>query len=64
MEKELKIELLITPLFIILAILSIKYIGFWDIESTIFTIICIIEIPLVYLGLRTGRKLFYKVIRG
>ena len=63
-EHEFRIELFVTVLFIVLAILTIKEIGFTGIKESIFTIIVILEIPVAYLGSKWVRKFFYSLIRG
>lgn len=63
-EHEFRIELLITPLFITLGILSIIYIGFSGIKETIFTIVVLLEIPVAYIGFKWVRKFFYSLLRG
>lgn len=63
-EHEFRIELLITPLFITLGILSIIYIGFSGLKETIFTIVALLEIPVAYIGFKWVRKLFYSLLRG
>lgn len=63
-NHEFRIELLITPLYVVLAILSIKYIGFFDIQSSIFTIITIIFVPISYYGFRFARKFLYQILKG
>ena len=61
---ELKIELLVTPLYVLLSILAIRYVGFFDIQSIIFTSMTIIFIPVAYFGFRFARKFLYKALRG
>ena len=63
-EHEIRFELLITPLYIVLALLTIQYIGFFDIQSTIFTIITISFVPVAYFGFRFARKFLYQILRG
>ncbi len=63
-EHEFKIEIFVAALFVTLAILTIKEIGFTGIKESIFTIIVILEIPVSYLGSKWVRKLFYSLIRG
>ena len=64
MEHQFRIELFITALFITLAILCIKEIGFTGIKESIFTSVVILEVPVVYLGSKWVRKLFYSLLRG
>ena len=63
-EHEFRIELFVTALFVTLAILSIKEIGFTGLKETIFNIIIILEIPVAYLGSKWCRKFFYSLLRG
>lgn len=63
-EHEFRIELFVTALFVTLAILSIKEIGFTGVKETIFNIIIILEIPVAYLGSKWVRKFFYSLLRG
>ena len=58
---NIKFELLVTPLFIVVAILSIKYIGFFGVKDTIFTILTILEVPVCYYGVKLARKLLKEV---
>ena len=61
---RIKFELLVTPLFITLLVMSIKYVGFLTIRDIIFNVVLIISIPLVYIGIRKSRKLIYYVWYG
>lgn len=63
-EHEFRIELFVTALFVTLAILSIKEIGFIGVKETIFNIIIILEIPVAYFGSKWCRKFFYSMLRG
>lgn len=63
-QHQFRIELLITPLFITLGYLAIKYIGFSGIKESIFTLIVLLEIPCAYIGFKWVRKLFYSLISG
>ena len=63
-DHEFRIELLVTPLYILLAILSIKYVGFFDIYGALFCIMTIIFIPIAYFGFRFARKFLYQILRG
>lgn len=63
-EHEFRIEIFVTVLFLTLAILTIKEIGFTGVKESIFTIIVILEVPAAYYGSKTARKLFYSVLRG
>ncbi len=63
-EHEIRFELLITPLYLVLALLTIQYVGFFDIQSTIFTIIVIAFVPIAYFGFRFARKFLYQILRG
>lgn len=58
---NIKFELLLTPLFIVLFVLSIKYIGFTGVKETLFTIIVLLEIPTCYYGVKLVRKLLKEV---
>ena len=58
---RIKFELLVTPLFITLLVMSIKYVGFMTIRDIIFNVMLIISIPLVYISIRKSRKLIYYV---
>ena len=61
---KIKFELLVTPLFITLLVMSIKYVGFMTVRDIIFNVILIISIPLVYISIRKSRKLIYYVWYG
>jgi hypothetical protein len=61
---RIKFELLVTPLFITLLVMSIKYVGFMTIRDIIFNVVLIISIPLVYISIRKSRKLIYYVWYG
>lgn len=61
---RIKFELLVTPLFITLLVMSIKYVGFMTIRDIIFNVMLIISIPLVYISIRKSRKLIYYVWYG
>ena len=63
-EHEFKIEIFVAALFLTLAILCIKEIGFTGIKESIFTSVVILEVPVAYLGSKWVRKLFYSLIRG
>ena len=63
-EHEFKIEIFVAALFLTLAIISIKEIGFTGIKESIFTSVVILEVPIAYYGSKTARKLFYSVLRG
>lgn len=61
---KIKFEILITPLFITLLIMSIKYVGFFTIRDIAFNTVVLISIPLVYIGVRKSRRLIYYVWYG
>ena len=61
---RIKFELLVTPLFITLLVMSIKYVGFMTLRDIIFNVVLIISIPLVYISIRKSRKLIYYVWYG
>lgn len=63
-EHEFRIEYFVTVIFIVLAVLSIKQVGFTGVKEAIFTSITIIYVPFAYFGSRMCRKLFYQVLRG
>ena len=63
-EHEFKIEIFVAALFLTLAILCIKEIGFTGVKESIFTSVVILEVPVAYLGSKWVRKLFYSLIRG
>lgn len=63
-EFEFKAEYFIVPLFITLGVLSVIYVGFYSLTSSIFTLIAIIQIPLSFIGARYCRKTIYSIIRG
>lgn len=63
-EHQFRIELFITVLFITVAVLTIKEVGFTGIKESIFTIVAILEVPVAYFGSRECRKIFYSLIRG
>ena len=63
-EHEFKIELFVAALFLTLAIITIKEIGFTGVKESIFTSVVILEVPVAYLGSKWVRKLFYSLIRG
>jgi hypothetical protein len=58
---KIKFELLVTPIFIVLFILSVIYVGFDTIFNIIFNVIVFSSIPCVYKGIKTCRKLVYEV---
>ena len=59
-----KIEYFVTPLFIVLFILSLKYVGFYCVRDTIFNIMLFFTIPACFISFRLGRKMLYKVWFG
>lgn len=59
-----RIEYFITPLFVELLVLSIKYAGFYDIRAILLDLVLFIQIPMCFLGFRTGRRMLYKVLIG
>ena len=59
-----KIEYFVSVLMITLFILSLIYVGFNCTRDTIFNIMVFLAIPLVFFGLRTGRRMLYKVYFG
>lgn len=61
---RIKFELLVTPLFVTLLVMSIKYVGFMTVRDIIFNVVLIISIPLVYISIRKSRKLIYYVWYG
>lgn len=61
---KIKFELLVTPLFITLFIMSVMYVGFFKVSDYIFNFIILISIPCSYLGIRLCRKLIYEVWYG
>lgn len=61
---KFRFEYFITPLFITLFILSLIYIGFNNIWNIGFNICLMIQIPLVFIGLRIARKMLYLVLIG
>lgn len=61
---RIKFELLVTPLFITLLFMSIKYVGFMTLRDIIFNVVLLISIPLVYIGVRKSRRLIYYVWYG
>lgn len=61
---RIKFELLVTPLFITLLVMSIKYVGFMTLRDIIFNVMLIISIPLVYISIKKSRKLIYYVWYG
>lgn len=63
-KYEIKFELIVLPLFILLAIMSIVYVGFVDFYSSLFTIVTILFLPVYYIGLKIARRLMYALIRG
>lgn len=63
-EHEFRIELFVAALFLTLAIIAIKEIGFTGVRESIFTSVVILEVPIAYLGSKWVRKLFYSLIRG
>lgn len=64
MEKEFKFEYFVTILFITVGVLAVKYVGFEDIHTTIFSIIAIIQIPLSFIASKICRQKIYEIIRG
>lgn len=59
-----KIEYFVTPLFITLFVLSLKYVGFYCVRDTIFNIMMFFTIPACFISLRLTRKMLYKVWFG
>ena len=59
-----RFELFITPLFIVMLILSFIYIGFTDFRNIIFNVMLIIEVPLAFYGIKFARQMLYKVYIG
>ena len=57
-------ELFITPLFIVVFILSIKYVGFFCIRDIIFNIMLFFTIPASYFGIKLSRRMIYEVNFG
>ena len=63
-EKEFKFEYFVTVLFITVGVLGVKYVGFEDIYTSIFSILAIIQIPLSFIAARICRIKIYELIRG
>lgn len=63
-DYEFKVEYFLIPLFLTLAILTIKYVGFTGVKETIFTLLAIIQVPLSFIAARYCRKTIYTIIRG
>lgn len=63
-EFEFKAEYFLAPLFITLGVLSVKYVGFYSLTSSIFTFLAIIQVPLSFIAIRYCRKMIYSIIRG
>lgn len=61
---RVKFELLTTPLFITLFIISVINIGFLRVSDIIFNIMLFFSIPACYYGFRISRKLMYEVWYG
>lgn len=61
---RIKFELLTTPLFITLFILSVINIGFLRVSDIIFNIMLFLSIPACYYGFKLSRKLLYEVWYG
>lgn len=59
-----KVEYFVSVLMIALFILSLIYVGFNCTRDTIFNIMVFLAIPLVFFGLRIGRRMLYKVYFG
>lgn len=59
-----KIEYFVTVLMVTLFILSLIYVGFNCTRDTIFNIMVFLAIPLVFFGLRIGRRMLYKIYFG
>lgn len=60
---EFKVEIFTTLLFLVIVIITIKEIGFTGVHERVFTLVTIIELPLVYFGSWYARKLTYQLIR-
>lgn len=58
---KIKWELLITPLFILLFIYSIKYVGLFTFWNIVFNLFVLLSIPACYLTFRITRKMLYEV---
>lgn len=58
---RIKFELLTTPLFITLFIISVINIGFLRVSDILFNIVLFLSIPACYFGFRISRKLLYEV---
>lgn len=61
---RVKWELLTTPIFITLFILSLTFVGIHNIREVLFTICIFLEIPLCYIGTKVVRTMIYKVWIG
>ena len=61
---RIKFELLTTPLFITLFIVSVINIGFLRISDILFNIVLFLSIPACYFGIKMSRKLMYEVWYG
>lgn len=59
-----RIEYFITPYFVVMLILSLKYVGFTNFRNIIFNILLIIEIPVCFFGLMFARRMLYKAYIG
>lgn len=64
MEHQFRIELFVTALFITVAVLAIKEVGFTGVKESIFTSVAILEVPVAYFGSKECRKILYSLIRG
>ena len=62
-EHEFRIEIFITILFAVIALIAVQKIGFNGAKEFIFTTITLIEVPFVYIGCKIARKLTYEIIR-
>lgn len=59
-----RIEYFVTPLFVVLFILSVKYVGFFCTRDIIFNIFVFFTIPACFIALRLTRKMLYIVYFG
>ena len=62
--KQFRYELIVTLLYIIFTVQVIMLVGFKDLYTSLFTLTIVTSLPMIYLGSKTARKVYYEILRG
>ena len=62
--KQFRYELIVTLLYTIFTVQVITLIGFKDLYTSLFTLTIITSVPMIYLGCKTARKVYYEILRS